>query len=230
MYCVKCGVELAEGERKCPLCQTPVYFPDLDPNPERPFPDNPPKIEKVNPRGLYFIISFVCLIAAAICLVADLNISPGISWSGYAIGGIALFYIIYILPQWFVRKSPAIFGPSDFAAIALFVWYISYSLGGDWFFTFALPIIGGTALIFSAITILCYYLRCGYLYIFGGAFIATGAFTVLIEWLVALQFAPPIPQYWSAYSAISLGLVGLMLIVIAIVRPFRESLARIFAI
>ena len=38
MYCVKCGVELADSERVCPLCETPVYFPDLDPNPETPYP------------------------------------------------------------------------------------------------------------------------------------------------------------------------------------------------
>ena len=230
MYCVKCGVELAGSERKCPLCDTPVYFPGLDAAPERPFPDNPPKVERVNPRGLYFIISFICLIAAVISVVADLTMSPGISWSGYALGGIILAYVVFILPQWFVRKPPSIFVPVDFAVAAIFVWYISFSLDGDWFFPFALPIIGGVALIVSTPAILCYYIRRGYLYIFGGAFIATGLLTVMIEWLVRIQFNPPIPPFWSAYSAISLGLIGLMLIVIAIVKPFRESLARIFAL
>ena len=28
MYCVKCGVELEDGVKKCPLCETPV--PQLD--------------------------------------------------------------------------------------------------------------------------------------------------------------------------------------------------------
>ena len=28
MYCVKCGVQLAEGAGRCPLCQTPVWNPD----------------------------------------------------------------------------------------------------------------------------------------------------------------------------------------------------------
>ena len=26
MYCVRCGVELAESENVCPLCETPVYY------------------------------------------------------------------------------------------------------------------------------------------------------------------------------------------------------------
>ena len=29
MYCVKCGVELADTEKQCPLCKTRVYHPDL---------------------------------------------------------------------------------------------------------------------------------------------------------------------------------------------------------
>ena len=29
MYCVKCGVELADTENKCPLCGTSVYHPDI---------------------------------------------------------------------------------------------------------------------------------------------------------------------------------------------------------
>ena len=29
MYCVKCGVQLADTEKSCPLCGTRVYHPDL---------------------------------------------------------------------------------------------------------------------------------------------------------------------------------------------------------
>ena len=32
MYCVKCGVELADGEKQCPLCGTRVYHPDIQTN------------------------------------------------------------------------------------------------------------------------------------------------------------------------------------------------------
>jgi len=35
---------------------------------------------------------------------------------------------------------------------------------------------------------------------------------------------------WSLYPAATLVLIGIMLLVIAIVRPFRESLRRIFAL
>ena len=30
MYCVKCGVKLADSEKICPLCGTKAYHPDIE--------------------------------------------------------------------------------------------------------------------------------------------------------------------------------------------------------
>ena len=38
MYCVKCGVELADSQRVCPLCGTRVFHPDIPRTPARPIP------------------------------------------------------------------------------------------------------------------------------------------------------------------------------------------------
>ena len=229
MYCVKCGVELADSENKCPLCHTPIYFPGYTPSEEaRPYPKFE-KPETVNPRGIYFIISFAFMIAAVISFVCDLNLGGGVTWSGYVIGGLALFYVIFILPGWFRRYNPAIFVPVDFLAIALYLLYINLAVGGNWFLSFAFPITGAVAIIFSSITILSYYLRRGYLYIYGGALIGAGAFCPAIETLAIITFGIK-PLVWSIYPLIALFLIGIMLIVIAIVKPLRESLCRIFAI
>ena len=229
MYCVKCGVELAESQRSCPLCSTPVYFPELDPNRERPYPkQNKPEV--VNARGVYFVTTFAFIIAIAICLIADQAIGGGMGWSYYVLGSMALAYIIFILPGWFNRRHPAIFVPCNFAAIALFVGYINFAENGEWFLTFALPLIGGVALIVSGIVILSYYIRRGYLYIWGGALLLSAAHCILIEWLSIRTFKSQTMFYWSIYPATTLFLLGVMLIVVAIVRPFRESLRKIFFI
>ena len=229
MYCVKCGVELAEAQRQCPLCQTPVYFPGLPEAPERPYPEKTGK-EVVNPRGFLFIISFIFLIAAIISIVADLSISVGLTWSGYAVGGIVCFYTIFILPNWFSHRHPAVFAPVDFGVIGLFLAYVNFATGGEWFLSFALPVTGVFALIICSVVILSHYLRRGYLYIWGGAIIALGGFSILIEWLSVVTFHHAPMFLWSLYPAISLALIGIMLLVIALVRPFRESLERIFAL
>ncbi len=231
MYCIKCGVELADSERKCPLCATPVYYPGLSNNPERPFPPTEPKEDKINLRGLNFILTFAVILSGIISVVADLNTGlPGISWSMLVVGALVLAYVVVVLPLWFVRRSPAIFVPVDFAVAAIYVWYISFTTGGDWYFTLALPIIGAFALIVCSIAILTHYIKRGHLYIYGGASIALGAFSVMIEWLIHVTFPMPAHHMWSPYPAISLVLIGIMLIVIAIVKPLRESLARIFAL
>ena len=229
MYCIKCGVELADSEQKCPLCHTPVYYPGYAPKDEdRPYPRFE-KPEPVSPRGIYFIISFACIIAAVISFVCDLNLGGGVTWSGYVLGGIALFYILFILPGWFKKYNPAIFIPVTFVAIGFYLAYISIATQGQWFWTFALPITGALTVIISSVTILCYYIKRGYLYIFGGAIIATGAFCPVIETLAIITFDIK-PLMWSIYPLIALFLIGMMLIIIAIVKPLRESLFRIFAI
>ena len=39
MYCVKCGVELADSESKCPLCHTPISYPGyVAKEEEKPYP------------------------------------------------------------------------------------------------------------------------------------------------------------------------------------------------
>lgn len=230
MYCVKCGVELADGEKKCPLCFTPVYLPEGEDKHERLYPEYDYKVERVNPRGIYFIISFAFLIAAFISLVSDININQKLEWSDYVIGGLILGYISFILPAWFIRPNPAIFLPCDFLAAAVYVWYISFKTGGEWYFSFALPLIAFVSLAILTIVILSYYLRRGYLYVWGGTLIAAGLFSILLERLANITFGLPDLTVWGLYPAIALSLIGLMLIIIAVVKPFRESLCRIFSI
>ncbi len=230
MYCVKCGVELADSERKCPLCKTPVYYPDLPETVEGTYPEFTKSKDKISLKGLHFIISILFAIAIIIVTLCDFNINGEITWSVFASGATLLVYVIFFLPVWFRRPSPSVFVPVSFGAIALYVFAISYVLGENWFLPFALPVIAGIALIVSSVSILSYYLKRGYLYIFGGAFIALGAYSILIEVLIHLNFGVHDRLVWSIYPFIALFLIGMMLIVVAIVRPFRESLKRIFSI
>ncbi len=231
MYCVKCGVELGKTERKCPLCMTPVYYTEPDGEVEPLYPEYVNPKEEFNPKGVYFIASFLFVIAAVISGICDLSLNFDFTWSGYVIGGLLLGYVILILPKWFRRASPAIFVPVNFVAIGLFLLYISIETGGGWFLSFAFPILGAIALIVSAVAILSYYLRCGYLYIYGGASIAVGALSVLIEILIHLNFSISHDiLLWSLYPLCSFFLIGMMLIIIAIVPPFKESLRKIFVL
>ena len=230
MYCVKCGVELAESERECPLCKTPVYYLGLSEVTERTYPEFVKSKDEMNPKGLYFIISIIFLMAAIIPTVCDISLNSRLEWSGLIIGGVLLCYTVLVLPRWWKKASPAIFVPVDFLAAAIYIFYINMHVGGKWFFSFALPALSVAAIIFSALLILIYYIKRGRLYIFGGFSIALGLYSLFIEFLLHQSFNINHRLFWSLYPLISFTLFGIALIVIAIVRPFREYFRKIFMI
>ena len=230
MYCVKCGVALADSERKCPLCGTLVFHPDIArPAAEPPFPpERRLHSEAVNRSGLLFVLTIFSLLPVLIVLLCDWRINGGVVWSGFAAGGIVLFYILVLLPQWFRRPNPVIFVPVDFAAIALYLLYIDFAVGGHWFLSFAFPVTGAIALLVTAVITLVRYLHGGYLYIFGGALILSGCLALLVEFLLNLTFQIHETFFWSFYPLAAGVLLGLGLIIIAICKPLRESLHQKF--
>ena len=229
MYCVKCGVELADSEKKCPLCGTPVFHPDIERKPaEPPFPPDRRHAENVSRVGILFVLTVLFVLPAAICLLCDWRINGGIVWSGYAAGGIALLYILVLLPMWFRHPNPVIFVPVDFAAIGLYLLYIDLATGGHWFLSFAFPVTGAIGVLVTAVVALTRYLHAGYLYIYGGGLILGGALAMLIEFLLNLTFQVHETFFWSFYPLVAGVLLGLMLIVIAVCKPLRESLRKKF--
>ena len=230
MYCIKCGVELADSEKRCPLCGTPVFHPDLPRNlNEPPYPaDRRIRREDVNRSGILFVLTVVALLPAILSLLCDWRINGTIVWSGYAAGAIGLLYVMIVLPLWFRHPNPVIFVPVDFAAIGLYLLYIDFATGGHWFLSFAFPVTGAIGLLVTAVVVLTRYLHGGWLYIYGGAFILAGGLAVLVEFLINLTFQLHETFFWSFYPLAAGVILGLMLIVIAICKPLRESLQRKF--
>ena len=230
MYCIKCGVELAGGQSVCPVCQTKVYHPDLPVEDALPtYPQKEFQSEEFNPRGVLFVITILAALVIGLVVGFELSLHHAVGWSGYVAGGILLAYLVVILPGWFKHPNPVIFVPCDFAAIALLLFYINLRVEGDWYFKFALPVTVGAAVICCSVSILTYYLKRGRLYIAGGAIIATGAYSIFIEMCLHAAFAIHDKLVWSLYPATAFALIGMMLIVIAIVRPLKEQLYKIFA-
>ena len=93
--------------------------------------------------------------------------------------------------------------------------------------TFALPVVGGICLITCTVVTLMRYIRRGRLYILGGAFMALGAFMLLIEYLITITFALKFIG-WSIYPLVVLLLFGGMLIFLGINSNIREKLERRF--
>lgn len=231
MYCIKCGVKLADTENVCPLCNTQVYHPDIiRPEGERLYPKNKYPVPEKNAHLPQIIITAVFLLTLLTSLLCDLQFSGGVSWSGYVIGALVLAYVSFVLPSWFKAPNPVIFTPCAFATIGIYLMYINIAMQGDWFLSFALPVTGGICLIVTAVVTLLRYVRRGRLYIFGGAILALGAFMLLVEFLMSITFEGIKFIGWSFYPLMALALLGGLLIFLAIYRPARETMERKFFI
>ncbi len=231
MYCINCGVKLADSEKVCPLCNTKVYHPDLFiKHAPSPYPAVNTPVEHISRRGIAFILSIIFIIPLLLLPFIDLKLNGGITWSGMAGLGILLSYIIAVLPIWFKKPNPIVFVPLDFAATGGFLLYIDLYFVGGWFMTFAFPmccIFGG---ITTAATVLFRYIPRGRLYIWSGIVYALGASCILIEMFLNISFKIRAHFAWSIYPAVATAVIGSALLVIAICKPIREALGKRFFI
>lgn len=229
MYCIKCGVKLADTEQQCPLCLTRVYHPDFGTPSEAPlYPQNNKPVPQFSPWGALVIVTTIFLLPLLITLLCDLQVYGSVTWSGYVIGALMVIYISFVLPHWFRKPNPVIFVPCAFAAVALYLLYINLATGGRWFLSFAFPMTGAIGLLVTAMVVLLKYLHRGRLYIFGGASIILGLLMPLMEFLLSLTFEPLHFGTWSFYPMIVLVLFGGMLIFLAVSRNAREVMERKF--
>lgn len=226
MYCAKCGVKLADTEKTCPLCGTVAYHPDIPRQAAAPlYPADqyplPPKLSKM----AHIIVTTAFLLPLLLVLMGDLRTNGTVTWSGYVIGALLLGYVCVVLPAWFKKPNPVIFVPCGFACGIVFLLYICLHTGGSWFLSFAFPIAGGLGLVTTAAVTLMRYIRRGKLYILGGMVIALAGLFVLSEFLMMLTFHVKFLG-WSLYPAVTLFLLGGMLLFLAICRSARKAMAR----
>ena len=226
MYCINCGVKLADTEAKCPLCNTVVFHPDIERPVARPlYPVHrmPPK--QSSPRvfcGALIILFFIPLIVSFLC---DIHGDGTLDWFGYVAGALLVFYTAFALPLWFRKPNPVIFVPCSFASAALYLLYINVVTNGGWFLSFALPVTIGMGIIVCVVVTLLYYLGRGKLYIWGGGLIALGLYSVLIEFLLHVTFGIDF-IWWSVYPLAVLALLGGAVIYLAINKTAREIMER----
>ncbi len=229
MYCIKCGVKLSDTEKSCPLCGTVPYHPDMaESNADSLYPKNKyPKTKKVSKAGILAAVTAFALISALIPFLCDLQIGGGVTWSAYVIGAVLMSYSSFVLPFWFKKPNPAVFTAIFFVSSGLYVLFINLITNGDWFLSFVFPTVGILGVMVTAVVTLCYYLKRGKLFIFGGAFVLLGGYMPLMELFLSITFDIKF-MWWSLYPMIPLILIGLILIFFGMTPSARENVERRF--
>ena len=94
--------------------------------------------------------------------------------------------------------------------------------------SFAFPVTGAIGLLITAMVALLRYLPGGHIFVFAGALMCGGGLAVLIEFLINFTFKLHEAFFWSRYPLVAGILLGVMLLVIGLCKPLRQSLHRKF--
>ncbi len=216
-YCVHCGVELADSEAACPLCDTPVVDPHRLTTAEPSFAE---VVDLSKKPGLNrrFIISCVLLLLAVPFLVTAIVgwfVSANLNWALYVFGAELCLWVFLVYPLLAPKRRPYVFLVVDGVATAALVALIAGLSGGwDWYVRLALPLITLWLLVAVGMT---YLIRRDYLSAgtkVGGALMIVACGVLLTGSLVALyQGAAATPVWaWAAFlPCIVLGLAVILL-------------------
>lgn len=226
MYCIHCGVHLDDAMDSCPLCGTAVCHPDYPKTDKgRLYPKHKMPRVGAGRRSLCGAILLLFCIPLLVCLYADLQGNGRIDWFGFALGGTAVAYVAVALPMWFAAPNPVIFVPCAFLTAALYLGHIAMKTGGEWYWTFGLPVTGGLCLLVTTAVTLLRYVPRGKWFIWGGIAAGAGVYTVLIEWLLSVAFDVPVIG-WSVYPLVALTVTGGLLIWFGVSAAAREAVYR----
>ncbi len=232
-YCVKCGVELSAGVKKCPLCDTTVYLPE-DMQKEEHAAEGIPIFPMVNghnmphpnKKSVLELISLIFFLPIPVLLLCDINISDGIIWSGYAVGGIFLLYVMLIFP-FIPKKGNAIVSIlADWVCTLAYLFYIERMVDGSWFFDFAAPLVSVLYAIVMIIALFRKYTKITGLALTGMSLLLTGLFCLVTEFLINAAFAIHEALYWAFYPALSLAVCAIVLFYIDRNTVLKEKIRR----
>ena len=227
-YCVNCGVELADSEKKCPLCGVPVINP-LKPYTEpelKPYPDRIEEVMKtIDLRFGVWLATLVLLIPCAVTLICNLSVNHTVSWSLYVIGACACIFVSVLLPLLLKSLKPYYFVLFNGIATSLYLLLICYLSGGSWFLPLALPITAFACLI-SLLGVFVIRRKLPLLNKIALILLGIGVFCVLIECTLIFYLRLEPILVWSVYVVIVLCIFSVGLSVLQKRQDWKEQIRR----
>lgn len=229
-YCVNCGVELAEGERVCPLCQTEVVNPKkpwTEPS-VRPYPRQVEVIvHHVDRQFAAALLGLELLIPILVTLLCDLLPDGRVSWSAYVLGAVAMVMIWVLIPLAARRYHWLLFLSLDGLSAACFLGAICHVAGGHWFWPLALPL---TAAVTALLLLLVYLFRRPW-----GAdplirtaliLLEAGLLVMGTEVVVDLYFTGHVSFGWAPYALIPCWVLSASLSLISRQKKLRAEIEK----
>ena len=200
-YCVRCGVELADGAASCPLCGVEVVLPRTlrKPASGSPRPQLRDVVATEFDRKLWLqVVSALMAIPALGCVVIDAVSGDGLTWSLYVVAGLAAVWIWSVSPFLYRRNVVPLWITIDAVAMLGLLYVIAVlPPTSDWFRPLALPIV---VTLFLLVLLILGFARRGILrelHKVSAALMALAVFCVAIESAVDLYLIDAVSLDWS---------------------------------
>ena len=227
-YCVNCGVELDTNLKKCPLCNTPVYFPQMQKEDKAPtFPKRRGEVEPVNRKDMIIFISGLFFSIMLTCTLLNVLVFDHVWWSIPVVGGCFTIWIFFIAAV--VMNKISIYGMifADMAAMFSYMFMISLLVDNQkWLYHIAAPIIFIIFLQWEIVVLLSkklpFSIWVGALYFFSMIAITC----VSVEIILDLFFTAKVYLSWSAIVLTVCVVILVMIILVLMMGRLRSNINR----
>ena len=211
--CVKCGVEIQEGEMRCPLCLAPLGGEETAV--EREGHHDMPNVPDSDGREKIWrweLVTFLALGAVVIVFAIDFAYGKAVTWARYPLSSIAFVWSALSLAIRMGRRTVLLlFGEA--AALGLYLWFLDgFTPGKPWFFPLALPIVTVAFFLLGATIGLVRRFKLTRAGILSAGIASAGIFMLVTEIIINRFIIRPVFVSWSlvAFACIItfIGLLG----------------------
>lgn len=229
-YCVNCGVELHDSEKKCPLCDTVVINPNIisgEPA-ESVFPQEQKLVDTISEHRWWAgIVSIVLAIPASICLLCNFGIEKQLNWSLIVTAALIMVWAFIATPLLMRKVNYIVLFIVYIAAILFFLFVMCWQVNGNWFLSIAVPIVLCFMAVLSINTIIMKN-NVAKLYSAAAFFITIGAMVVAIEIITDYYLHKAIDLTWSLIALVPCALLALLYVFIQRKKKLKDSLKKRF--
>lgn len=224
--CKNCGVDLGEGNEKCPFCEPSERQEKRVASPADLF-----RVSRIqNKRHMYEITMLLLISGVIITIAIDAVFGKGMSWSLATTTSIG-YLIAMVSGTYLLRQRPYLMIAVTAAATLVFLWLLDHFTGANgWFMTVACPMAVSAALLTASVIFLNSLSRYRGLNLLATILVALAMFTIITEFLIDRLLTSAFTPQWSVVTAASLFIIAMIFIFIHYRLKRGRSLGRLFHI
>ena len=210
MYCIKCGVELEDGAKRCPLCETPV--PEIKGLEEREFVKEYPmininlyemKMKKVK-KAVFLSFFTISIISILEVLFQNMIMYGKLEWGYYAIPSILIFDLgLFVFLDSYRMRTNLFLLLSGFTSYFLLLDFGDKKL--TWSIKRGIPIVITLYLISLVFSYVWDKHKSDRLKMLNFFIFFVGIFLLILELIISKKMT------WSIFSSIPLFILSIML-------------------